>query len=37
MSRVLDSEVQTVRSALRMCRLCDYDACRECPMSQLEA
>ncbi len=33
MARVLTSEVQTVSSALRACRLCDYGACQECPVN----
>jgi len=36
LARVLTWEVQTVGSALRACRLCDYAACRECPMTSIE-
>jgi len=33
LGRVLSGEVQTVSSALRACRFCDYGACQACPMS----
>lgn len=31
-TKVLDRAVTVPRSAMRTCRLCDYDACERCPM-----
>jgi DNA-binding MarR family transcriptional regulator len=33
-SRLLVNEVPTAAVALRTCRLCDYDACRQCPIGK---
>ncbi|HET9625816.1 MAG TPA: MarR family transcriptional regulator [Kofleriaceae bacterium] len=34
LARILPAEVPTGAAALRACRLCDYGACRECPLSR---
>jgi MarR family transcriptional repressor of emrRAB len=36
LQKLLPNEVPTALAALRACRLCDYEACRECPLKDID-